>query len=76
MLTEVLLGPASQVMVEVASDDELEPEDEDLVNELVRRTAAVGGGCFVDAALSHSNEPEAKSLRTAPPSSGREERTQ
>lgn len=64
---ELLLGPASQVMVETAPDDELEPEDDDLVNELVRRTAAVGGGRFVDAASSHSEEPEAKRLRTDPP---------
>ncbi len=64
---EVLLGPASQIMVEDAPDDELEPEDEDLVNELVRRTAAVGGGRFADAASSHSDEPEARKLRTQPP---------
>ncbi len=64
---EVLLGPASQIMVEVAPDDELEPEDEDLVNELARRTKAVGGGRFADAASSHSDEPEAKRLRTDPP---------
>jgi hypothetical protein len=64
---EMLLGPASQVMVEVAPDDELEPEDDDLVGELVRRTAAVGGGRFVDAASSHSAEPEARKLRTEPP---------
>lgn len=67
ILTEILLGPASQVMVEVAPDDELEPEDEDLVNELVRRTEAVGGGRFADAASSHSEEPAAKKLRTDPP---------
>lgn len=65
--TEMLLGPASQVMLEVAPDDELEPEDEDLVNELVRRTEAVGGGRFADAASSHSEEPAAKKLRTDPP---------
>lgn len=64
---EVLLGPASQIMVEAAPDDELEPEDEDLVNELARRTTAVGGGRFSDAASSHSDEPEAKRLRTDPP---------
>lgn len=64
---EVLLGPASQIMVETAPDDELEPEDEDLVGELRRRTAEVGGGRFADAASSHSDEPEAKRLRTAPP---------
>jgi cytosine/adenosine deaminase-related metal-dependent hydrolase len=68
VVAELLLGPASQVMVEPAPDDELEPEDEDLVNELVRRTAAVGGGRFVDAASSHSEEPAAKQLRTDPPS--------
>lgn len=67
VVAELLLGPASQVMVESAPDDELEPEDEDLVNELVRRTAAVGGGRFVDAASSHSEEPAAKELRTDPP---------
>ncbi|PCN49589.1 hypothetical protein Csp2054_01180 [Curtobacterium sp. 'Ferrero'] len=68
-VSEVLLGPASSVMVEPAPDDELEPEDADLVNELVRRTAAVGGGRFVDAASSHSQEPEAEAerLRTDPP---------
>ncbi|MCA5924773.1 hypothetical protein [Curtobacterium oceanosedimentum] len=65
--TELLLGPASQVMVEPAPDDDLEPEDEDLVNELTRRTAEVGGGRFIDAASSHSDEPEAKRLRTDPP---------
>jgi hypothetical protein len=65
--SELLLGPASQVMVEVAPDDELEPEDDDLVNELVRRTAEVGGGRFIDAASSHSAEPEARKLRTRPP---------
>jgi cytosine/adenosine deaminase-related metal-dependent hydrolase len=64
---EVLLGPASQIMVEPAPDDELEPEDEDLVNELRRRTAEVGGGRFIDAASSHSDEPAAKRLRTDPP---------
>lgn len=64
---ELLLGPASQVMVESAPDDELEPEDEDLVGELVRRTAAVGGARFVDAASSHSEDPDAKRLRTDPP---------
>ncbi len=62
VLTKVLIGLASQVMVEVASDDELEPENEDPVSELVRRTAAVGGGRFDDAASSHSNEPEAQNL--------------
>ncbi len=67
VLTEMLLGPASQVMVEVAPDDELEPEDEDLVNELVRRTEAVGGGRFADAASSHSEEPAARRLRADPP---------
>lgn len=66
-VAEVLLGPASQIMVEVAPDDELEPEDADLVNELVRRTAAVGGGRFVDAASAHSADPDAKRLRTEPP---------
>lgn len=64
---ELLLGPASQIMIEPAPDDELEPEDEDLVNELVRRTAAVGGSRFVDPASSHSEEPEARRLRTDPP---------
>jgi hypothetical protein len=54
-------------MVEAAPDDELEPEDEDLVNELGRRIAVVGGGRFTDAASSHSDEPEAKRLRTDPP---------
>lgn len=53
---ELLLGPASQVMVEVAPDDELEPEDDGLVAELVRRTAAVGGARFADAASAHSSE--------------------
>ncbi|WP_420363852.1 hypothetical protein AABM26_05945 [Curtobacterium aetherium] len=64
---EILLGPASQIMVESAPDDELEPEDEDLVNELIRRTDEVGGGRFIDAASSHSDEPAARSLRTQPP---------
>ncbi|QWS32526.1 hypothetical protein [Curtobacterium aetherium] len=64
---EILLGPASQIMVESAPDDELEPEDEDLVNELIRRTDEVGGGRFIDAASSHSDEPAARSLRTRPP---------
>lgn len=64
---EVLLGPASQVMVEPAPEDELEPEDDDLVNELRRRIAEVGGGRFVDPASSHSDEPEARRLRTDPP---------
>jgi len=64
---EILLGPASQIMVETAPDDELEPEDEELVNELRRRTAEVGGGRFIDAASSHSDEPAAKTLRTDPP---------
>jgi cytosine/adenosine deaminase-related metal-dependent hydrolase len=68
---EILLGPASQIMVETAPDDELEPEDDDLVNELRRRTAEVGGGRFIDAASSHSDEPAAKSLRTDPPTSTR-----
>jgi cytosine/adenosine deaminase-related metal-dependent hydrolase len=67
-VASVLLGPASQVMVEFAPDDELEPEDDDLVNELQRRTAEVGGSRFVDAASSHSDDPAAKKLRTAPPS--------
>ena len=64
---ELLLGPASQLMIETAPDDELEPEDEDLVNELIRRTDEVGGGRFIDAASSHSDEPAARSLRTQPP---------
>ncbi|OIH92717.1 MULTISPECIES: hypothetical protein [unclassified Curtobacterium] len=65
---QVLLGPASQVMIEVAPEDELEPEDQDLVNELTRRTAEVGGSRFVDAASSHSDDPAARKLRTDPPS--------
>lgn len=65
---ELLLGPASQVLIEVAPDDELEPEDDDLVNELTRRTDAVGGGRFLDAASAHSQEPAANRLRTDPPS--------
>jgi hypothetical protein len=60
---ELLLGPASQVMVEPAPDDELEPEDDDLVAELQRRTSAVGGGRFIDAASSHSSEPAAQEHR-------------
>lgn len=64
---EMLLGPASQIMVESAPDDELEPEDAQLVAELQRRTAAVGGGRFIDAASSHSDEPAARRLRTDPP---------
>lgn len=67
---EVLVGPASQVMVEVAPDDELEPEDTLLVDELHRRTAEVGGGRFVDPASSHSEDPAARRLRTDPPSRG------
>ncbi|NII52118.1 hypothetical protein [Frigoribacterium endophyticum] len=51
---QLLLGPASQVMIEVAPEDELEPEDSALVEELIRRTAAVGGARFVDAASGHS----------------------
>lgn len=66
-IVEVLLGPASQVMAEPAPDDELEPGDDDLVNELTRRTAAVGGARFIDAASSHSDDPAAKRLRTDPP---------
>lgn len=64
---EVLLGPASQIMVESAPDDELEPEDDDLVQELTRRTAEVGGARFVDPASSHSDDPAARRLRTDPP---------
>ncbi len=64
---EMLLGPASQVMTEPAPEDELEPEDEALVNELRRRTEAVGGARFVDPASSHSDDPDAKRLRTDPP---------
>jgi hypothetical protein len=55
---ELLLGPASQVMVEVAPEDALQPEDDALVAELVRRTAAVGGARFVDAASGHSQDEE------------------
>jgi hypothetical protein len=72
---ELLLGPASQLMIEIAPDDELEPEDEALVAELVRRAAAVGGARFVDAASGSSvDEEEHEShvadhapLRTGPP---------
>jgi cytosine/adenosine deaminase-related metal-dependent hydrolase len=66
-VAEVLLGPASQIMLEPAPDDELEPEDEQLVAELQRRTAEVGGGRFLDAASPHSEEPAAQRLRTHPP---------
>lgn len=65
---ELLLGPASQVLIEAAPNDELEPEVEDLVNELTRRTGAIGGGRFLDAASAHSQERAAKRLRTDPPS--------
>lgn len=68
ILVDILLGPASQIMSEPAPDDELEPENEDLVIELRRRTAAVGGGRFVDAASSHSAEPAAKASQWAPES--------
>jgi hypothetical protein len=68
VVAELLLGPASQIMLETAPENELEPEDEDLVNELMRRTAEVGGGRFVDGASSHSNDPAAKRLRADPPS--------
>jgi len=54
--TEVLLGPASQIMVEDCPDDELEIEDEGLVAELQRRAAAVGGARFVDAASATSKQ--------------------
>jgi hypothetical protein len=78
---ELLLGPASQLMIETAPDDELEPEDEGLVAELVRRAAAVGGARFVDAASGtsvdedreghedhdRSAEGEHAALRTGPP---------
>lgn len=66
-VAEVLLGPASQVMVEPAPDDELEPDDTDLVNELQRRTAAVGGARFSDAASSHSAALDARRPRADPP---------
>lgn len=52
--TEVLLGPASQIMVEDCPDDELEIEDDALVSELARRATAVGGARFVDAASATS----------------------
>jgi hypothetical protein len=69
---ELLLGPASQLMIEHAPDDELEPEDEALVAELVRRAAAVGGARFVDAASGDSidqsqHEAHSQHLRTGPP---------
>ena len=72
---ELLLGPASQLMIETAPDDELEPEDEALVAELVRRAAAVGGARFVDAASGSSVDEEEHAaqsgddapLRTRPP---------
>jgi hypothetical protein len=63
---ELLLGPASQIMVEVAPEDELEPEDDALVAELVRRTAAVGGARFVDAASGHSRDHGADHGTPAP----------
>lgn len=66
---QLLLGPASQVLIEVAPDDELEPENDDLVNELTRRTEAVGGARFLDPASAHAQEPAAKRLRTDPPAS-------
>ncbi len=59
--TEMLLGPASQVMLEVAPDDELEPEDEDLVNELVRRTRPLA---VADSRTLHHHTP-----RNPPPRS-------
>ena len=69
---ELLLGPASQLMIETAPDDELEPEDEALVAELVRRAAAVGGARFVDAASGASVDEEehgttSEHVRTRPP---------
>jgi hypothetical protein len=69
---ELLLGPASQLMIETAPDDELEPEDEALVAELVRRAAAVGGARFVDAASGDSVDEDqhgdrSEHLRTRPP---------
>jgi hypothetical protein len=69
---ELLLGPASQLMIENAPDDELEPEDDALVAELVRRAAAVGGARFVDAASGDSvdedqHEARSQHLRTGPP---------
>ncbi|KQO63394.1 hypothetical protein [Curtobacterium sp. Leaf261] len=41
---EVLLGPASHIMVEDAEDDELETAAVDFVADLDRRAAAVRGG--------------------------------
>lgn len=53
---ELLLGPASQIMVQDCPDDELEIEDDALVAELSRRAAAVGGARFVDAASATSRQ--------------------
>jgi len=62
---ELLLGPASQLMIESAPDDELEPEDDALVTELVRRAAAVGGARFVDAASADSVDQDQHEAHSA-----------
>lgn len=49
-VASLLLGTAGQVMVEVAPDDALEPEDDALVAELKRRTELVGGARFGEPA--------------------------